>query len=335
MMSDTLLRQLKMLELVPRTPRKTTLAELEQRLHERGFTSTRRTLERDILQLSRIFPLVGDEHKPRGWCWTSEAKALELPAMDVRTALTFGMIERFLANLLPRSTYDSLQQHFDRAREILRQASHNGMNSWMDKVAVVPPGLPLLAPKLDPEVMGILSEGLLQEQQVKISYLKRGATEPQSYQISPLGLVWFGHLNYLVGAFPGRDYVVRLPVNRISTAELTEQPLEWPEPYTGLQDYLDSGVFNYRSSDRTLKLKLRTDADTAAHLQEVRLSEQQVIHSEGNSWLVEAEVRDLQQLRWWLRGYGSSVEVLEPEFLREELRQEARRVLALYQPEFP
>ena len=44
--------------------------------------------------------------------------------------------------------------------------------------------------------------------------------------------------------------------------------------------------------------------------------------------LVEATVSDTADLRWWLLGFGSSVEVLEPTSLREQFREQAQRLLA-------
>ncbi len=46
--------------------------------------------------------------------------------------------------------------------------------------------------------------------------------------------------------------------------------------------------------------------------------------------LVEATVADTAELRWWLAGFGSSVEVLGPASLREEFREEARRLARIY-----
>ena len=45
---------------------------------------------------------------------------------------------------------------------------------------------------------------------------------------------------------------------------------------------------------------------------------------------VEATVADTADLRWWLLGFGSAVEVLEPASLREEFRAQARALNATY-----
>ncbi len=47
-------------------------------------------------------------------------------------------------------------------------------------------------------------------------------------------------------------------------------------------------------------------------------------------FLVESTVLDTAQLRWWLLGFGGRVEVLEPEFLRDEFRKHAERMAEIY-----
>jgi hypothetical protein len=78
-MNDTILRFLTMLRMLPREPRKIDTAALERRLHDEGYTVTRRTVQRDLHQLARTFPLLCDEHRPAGWFWAPEAALLDLP----------------------------------------------------------------------------------------------------------------------------------------------------------------------------------------------------------------------------------------------------------------
>ena len=46
--------------------------------------------------------------------------------------------------------------------------------------------------------------------------------------------------------------------------------------------------------------------------------------------LVEATVADTRQLRWWLLGFGGRIEVLEPQRLRDELKDHAERMVVRY-----
>lgn len=65
-----LIRQWLLLTLLPTKPRRVDAATLEERLRSRGLRVHRRTIQRDLVELATVFPLVSDERsKPYGWRW--------------------------------------------------------------------------------------------------------------------------------------------------------------------------------------------------------------------------------------------------------------------------
>jgi predicted DNA-binding transcriptional regulator YafY len=59
---------------LPTPPRKVDTSTLQLRLRLRGIEVHRRTIQRDLLDLARVFPIVADERrKPYGWRWSSDA----------------------------------------------------------------------------------------------------------------------------------------------------------------------------------------------------------------------------------------------------------------------
>jgi predicted DNA-binding transcriptional regulator YafY len=78
-------------------------------------------------------------------------------------------------------------------------------------------------------------------------------------------------------------------------------------------------------------MKALFEKDATIHLEETPLSDDQQLtdQTDGNV-LVEAIVADTGQLRWWLLGFGGRVEVLEPQSLREELKEQAIRMMSRY-----
>lgn len=73
------------------------------------------------------------------------------------------------------------------------------------------------------------------------------------------------------------------------------------------------------------------DEDTAFHLSERPLSKKQrLLRKADGHVLVEATVRDTQELRWWLLGFGEGVEVLAPAHLRKEFTERVAAMNRLY-----
>jgi len=98
-MNDTLLRQLFILQQIPRAPRKVDTRTLARALEARGLRVTRRTLQRDVEKLSRAFPLVcADDTKPFGWSWRADAPlplwVADGVAVRAKAELLLGLMER-------------------------------------------------------------------------------------------------------------------------------------------------------------------------------------------------------------------------------------------------
>lgn len=81
-MSGTILRQWHVLLMLPRPPRRIDTASIEARLRDRGIDVHRRTIQRDLLELAQVFPIVADERaRPYGWRWSDDAHPyFEVPA---------------------------------------------------------------------------------------------------------------------------------------------------------------------------------------------------------------------------------------------------------------
>ena len=62
-MTDTTLRQLKILEILPRQPFKKSPQNIKENLTQLGFEVSIRTIQRDLKVLSGILPFASDEKK--------------------------------------------------------------------------------------------------------------------------------------------------------------------------------------------------------------------------------------------------------------------------------
>ena len=82
-MGSSIVRQWHLLTLLPKGPRRIDSATLEERLRARGLEVHRRTIQRDLLELASVFPIVSDDRsKPYGWRWADDAELLcAIPAL--------------------------------------------------------------------------------------------------------------------------------------------------------------------------------------------------------------------------------------------------------------
>jgi len=331
-MSDTLMRQWQMLRLIPRQPSKISTTQLMHSLADEGFTTTQRTLQRDLTRLSTVYPLLCDDRdKPFGWSWSADANVHEVPGIDSDTALAFYLAEKHLEPLLPRTTIKRLAPHFKRAEQVLDQADGGkGNPTWRNKVRVLHRGPGLKNPAIVPEVQSAVYDALLRNRRLDVNYLPRGADTSKQYELNPLGLVLKDGLFYLVCSMWDYPDIRLLTLHRMNIATVMDIPSLAPDGFD-LDNYIESGELDFAVGD-TINLKACISADMAIHLQERPLhANQTIIETEGSRILLTAMVQDTNELRWWLLGFGDQVEILAPEGLRSDFHAIANNMAKAYQ----
>lgn len=328
---ETLLRQWQMLRMIPRHPYKITAKTLQEKLESDNFIVSKRTVERDLISLSESFPLLSDQRdKPFGWSWSKDAKVFDVPGLSNSEALTFKLVEQHLKPLLPASTLNQLAPYFATAEQHLSALSGKStLHSWLDKARVVQPSQTLLAPNVDADSQQAVYEALLQNHQIGIEYLKRGAKKPTRYVVHPLGIVQRGQIIYLVCTMFDFSDIRILAMHRMKSAEMLEEPANRPDDFD-LDAYISSGVFGF-GGEEAITLEVVFTPPSGDHLYETPLSADQVLTPLDNGCLkVSATVVNTEQLRWWLLGFGEHVEVLAPLQLRENMAQTAKALANLY-----
>jgi len=82
--ASQLVRTWLILSLIPKTDPGIDVATLEARLFASGVSIHRRTIQRDLVELSEVFPLISvGADKPYRWRWSDEARFLcSIPILD-------------------------------------------------------------------------------------------------------------------------------------------------------------------------------------------------------------------------------------------------------------
>jgi predicted DNA-binding transcriptional regulator YafY len=328
-MNDTILRFLTMLRMLPRAPRKIETATMERKLRDEGYAVTRRTIQRDLHHLARTFPLLCDEHRPAEWSWAPDAALIDLLGMDPNTALTFTLVERFLAPLLPHSAFGRIRLYVTQARRILDALPANALGRWPAKVRVIHRGPSLRLPEIDEAVLEAVTRGLLEGRRLEVSYRSREKGELLRCELNPLGLVFKDASAYLVCTFWDYTDIRQIGLHRVHRAEVLEAPAIVPEGFD-LDRYIREGEFSYPVGE-PMRLEAVFSHGAGFHLHDTPLSADQVLTElDHERVLLGATVENTAELRWWLLGFGELVEVLAPADLRSEFRERAAAMAALY-----
>lgn len=320
-MADSAYRQILMLRKIPRLPQTVSTGRIHEYLqHQEGFDISLRSVQRDLNSLSTVFPLVSTQQgRETHWSFL-EKGVVDIPALDIDTAIAFDMVERFLKDLLPPSALANLYPHIEAAQHKLEEArQHKRIGKWSDKVRVLSRGQPLIKAEIPPDVLSGVYQALYEERSLVIS--REGKRDAE---ISPLGIVHRGATIYLVCRFWGYDQARQVALHRITRAEVLDKPAT-PMPGFCLDDYIQKEhQFHYPIGDKPLQLKARFFDWSGSHLLEIPLSEdQQAVEEDESTLLITATVDDTMELRWWLLAFGGNVEVLGDETLLAWMREQS------------
>jgi predicted DNA-binding transcriptional regulator YafY len=300
-------------------------ARLESALLSSGLPIKYRQLQRYLESLEAA-RWVERTTEGKSALWTRIYVGTKLRNMTVERALVLEFIQHKLWHLLPLQISQALNEDFRLAQEKLKQ---NKGRAWIGKIVEAPS---LLSPaRVEEGVFEVVSGALLQNKWLEIDYIRRDDVRA-SRRLMPLALVSKDGLYYLVGRYADKPDNLQFRLDRIKSALCLGELFSPPADFH-LSDYLDQGAFNY-SAGNDLKLVLALDLDTAYHLRETPLSDdQQIIEAYlDNKVLLKATVADSQKLRWWLLGLGTGAVVLQPDALRMEI---ATTVQVMYESYYP
>lgn len=307
------------LELLKRIPRTHAISarELYEQLSDAGFQRDLRTVQRQLDELSERFDIERDERsKPYGYRWKEQARALALPGLNEKESLLLALAEQHLSNLLPAEVIRSLQPFFAEARRNLSPGGAEREREWMRKVRVVSTSQPLLPPKIRDGVLQEVSTCLYRNQWLDVEYVN-SAGRMLVARVMPLGLAQQGTRLYLVCRFEGFENERSLALNRVKAAVGTGISFTRPETFD-LAGFESDGRFGFGSGKR-IRLKFKITRAAGVHLLESRLSSDQQVIESANAYEIAATVAETEQLKWWLRGFGREVQVLEPRGLASEV----------------
>ncbi|MEO8120963.1 MAG: WYL domain-containing transcriptional regulator, partial [Rhodoferax sp.] len=310
-------------------------SEIAAKLNDAGYDVSVRTVQRDLKELSEIFPIELNDKNARdyGWRWIKGAN-LDIPGMSVSEALAMRLVETHLKQLLPSSMLESLNGVFSLAQaklDKLEKQNNNHAKDWLDKVRVVPPAQPLLPPVVNEAVQSAIYQGLLEDKQLMVSYQAASSDHPKDYVLHPLGLIMRGAITYLVAS--ARDYAdARLyALHRFSRVEILAAAAKTPEGFN-LDTAITNGLADFAIQGEPIQLELRCTEDVAAFIAETPLAADQMVTPDVDGWVrLTATVNDTRQLHWWLLGQGNAIVVLGPASLRTAAIESVTQSMAQYE----
>lgn len=326
---SALSRQWELLQHLPKRSPGITVSELLTCLRTAGYTIGRRSIERDLRDLSLVFPLqCNDGGTPFGWYW-KPGVSVELQGITLTEAVSLALVEDAVRPLLPGSMLSVLEPRFEHARQKLKGLGEdNPAARWPDKVASVRPEFNLKAPPICAEILEALQHALISEQQIQCTYYSAHSDKISEMTLNPLAIVQRGLITYLIATAARYSDVRQYAVHRFRAVAVLDTPCQGLESFE-LQTYLATDALQFGRPEK-ICLKAWVSEHQARLIRETPLSPDMILEPLPEGFQLQATVTNTWQLRWWILSLGDSLVVQEPPALREQIGTTLRRAAAAY-----
>lgn len=180
-----------------------------------------------------------------------------------------------------------------------------------------------------PHILQELHKALGEQRRVHILYARPTDEQPQLHTVDPYQIYFKRRALYLDAYCPEIDAYRVFRVNRIHNVQPTGMIMPRRVDYNFAQRHRHS--FSVFVGDSVQRVRVRFNKERAPYIREAcwHRSQQLTEQSDG-SLLFEVEVNEPREVGWWVLQWGADAEVLEPESLRQELRETAERLARLY-----
>lgn len=314
--------------MIPHHPATISTPEIGRRLDDLGMHVTARTVQRDIEELSLVFPLdCHEKSKPKVWFW-SQGISIDLPGMSHAEALSLGLIEEILRSLVAPSFFAAMQDRFLQAQKKLALVSGDSADKWQDTFRYLPAGLPFQPPLIDGKSLQAILSALVQKRCLSLTYRSLNSGKVSQRLLHPLSLVLHGQRPYLIAATEDRR--TRLfAIQRCANAKIIEEmPRVLPENYS-LDAYISEGGI-LASEGNPIKLTATLSEELAHRIDETPLSTDQKITLHNGTHTLTATVPDSWQLHFWILSQGPAITIQKPTHLRKTIIERLQATLSNY-----
>jgi len=320
-----------------------TTAQLQERLLARAIETKWLKSTRRALQRLEDEELAYSERRGRHLYWWKHPGVGGIAASaQKRMTLNEALALRVLsiaaeAYQLPWSARNELNPMLRVAQSRLEKTPiGDAHKTWTNRIAVLDEGFPRLAPPVDPAIAETVSMALFRTHQLSLRYSRAADLEQESARevlIEPLGWVSRNKFHYLVARKAGTREIRHYRIDRIQSATIGKSFL-YPRNFSLKSHIEDESAFDYPGRGKKTVIVLRFDHAWGKSLLEAPFNKTQTLIAQtGDSLTVRFEAWESERLIWWIRGFGSHVEVLEPEPLRTAFREEAEESVRRYSGE--
>lgn len=299
------------------------LSEIAARLEECGVNADRKTLYRDFAELEKLGLEILSEKVGRNTLYHLATRQFQLP--ELKLLVDAVQSAKFITERKSRQLIAKLEKlcSVHEARRLHRQVLLTGRNKAINESIFYN--------------VDMLHEAISADRQIRFQYFQWNVRKEQElrrggdwYQVSPWSLLWDDE-NYYLAAYDAPERMLKhYRVDKILRLSVTDQPREGKEAFEGLDPATYTRRLFGMFGGEPTRVTLEGRADMVGALID-RFGQDIPITPQGEGrFTATVEVTASRHFIGWIAALGDGIRITGPAELVEEMREEARRLTALY-----
>jgi len=304
--------------------------------HPEGLTQAELARRLDVHR-STILRNLADIHAPiyedHGRIFIDREAYLVNLRLTLHEALSIHLAGRFMATCMDRrnphvaSALRKLGISLEKLAPLISHFVRSSADTFDDE-----------SKRQDPHYLQVLEKiTLAWAEKHKVQLWYRGAEESmiKEYLFCPyfveVGAV--GQAIYAIGRIEPQKEMRTFKIDRVERIELLKETYTIPRNFDPQQLLIQAwGI--WFTDQQPIKIQLRFSPRVAARVKETRWHPtEQVSELPDDSLLWCASIAEPREMLPWIRGWGADVEVLEPQELRNQIKEETRIMHQQYHPQ--
>jgi len=172
-----------------------------------------------------------------------------------------------------------------------------------------------------------IHEAALLRKKVRIDYTSLNSGRKKRI-VRPYATLEYKNDLYFIGYCESKQEILDFKICRINDYEILNETFERDESFS-LEKCMENCIGIYKGKEYDIKLKIMYPMSQIVK-EKIWVSNQVITDLEDKSIIFEAKMRGLTEIKAWILGMGSSVIVLEPDEVVEELKNEINKMKNLY-----
>lgn len=318
-------RQIYILSLLSQNPIGYTADEIVEKLKKWDVVLTKRTINRDIDELSMSYAIEEEERNGKTYFLARKfsMENVDLTIQDLM-AISFmqQLVQQYEHTIMGKAAEEMLQKiasntgnlnrkHLEELSKTIRFIDRN---EWKNQ-------------DVKPEIEQMITAAIEKQNKIEIQYHSWNSDETTKRVIHPYSMTFIDQYLCVEGYCELRKELRTFRLSRIQNVTVLKEQFQIPETYHKKEE----DKFIYLGGKDKEQLIIQFDVETGRYIREYEAHRADRLTENEEGVLFEKRTAITTEVIRWILRFGAGAKVVQPENLKEQIKTEIEKMKKLYQ----